>query len=198
MKYPDNIQSIAALQPDYMGFIFYEASSRNFEGIIPELPKSIKKTGVFVNEYLEIMVSLAEEYQLKAIQLHGEESVEKVIALREHLPDCEIIKVFSIKDSFDFSVLEPYVAHVDYFLFDTKGQHRGGNGTQFNWDLLLSYSFTTPFFLSGGIGPHDIEALHSLKQQGLPLYAVDINSKFETAPGQKNSQEVALFKQKLR
>lgn len=58
MKYIENIQQVAALQPDYLGFIFYEKSKRNFEGIIPELPKSIKKVGVFVNEYLEIIVSL--------------------------------------------------------------------------------------------------------------------------------------------
>jgi phosphoribosylanthranilate isomerase len=43
MKYPENIIEVAALQPDYMGFIFWEKSSRYFDGMIPELPKSIKK-----------------------------------------------------------------------------------------------------------------------------------------------------------
>ena len=54
MKFVENIQQVADVHPDYLGFIFYEKSPRNFEGIIPELPKSIKKTGVFVNEILEI------------------------------------------------------------------------------------------------------------------------------------------------
>ena len=43
MKYVNNIQEVVNLQPDYLGFIFYEKSKRNFEGIIPELPKSVKK-----------------------------------------------------------------------------------------------------------------------------------------------------------
>ena len=62
MKFIENVQQVADLQPDYLGFIFYEKSKRNFEGIIPELPRSIKKTGVFVNEHIEIVISLVEEY----------------------------------------------------------------------------------------------------------------------------------------
>ena len=102
MKYVDNLMMVAAVQPDYLGFIFYDQSKRNFEGVIPKLPKGIKKTGVFVNEYLEIVVSLVEEYQLEAIQLHGDESVDYIKELKGHLPRVEVIKVFGIKDSFDF------------------------------------------------------------------------------------------------
>ncbi len=85
MKFTENMQQVAALQPDYLGFIFYEKSKRNFEGIIPELPKEIKKTGVFVNEYIEIVVSLVEEYRLDAIQLHGDESVSYILDLKQQL-----------------------------------------------------------------------------------------------------------------
>ena len=87
MKYGENIQNVAALKPNYMGFIFYEQSKRNFEGIIPELPKSIKKTGVFVNEYPEILISLVEEYQLDAVQLHGDESVAYITELQFQLAE---------------------------------------------------------------------------------------------------------------
>ena len=52
MKYIENIKSIADLSPDYLGFIFYAHSKRNFIGKLPELPEHIKKTGVFVNEEL--------------------------------------------------------------------------------------------------------------------------------------------------
>ena len=85
MKFVENIQQVADVQPDYLGFIFYEKSPRNFEGIIPELPKSIKKTGVFVNEILEIVISLVEEYGLDAIQLHGDESIKYVEDLKNQL-----------------------------------------------------------------------------------------------------------------
>ncbi len=197
MKYQDNILEVAALQPDYLGFIFYDASARNFEGIIPDLPKNSKKTGVFVNELLEIVVSLAQEYRLEALQLHGDESVAYIQEIKNHLPTVEIIKVFGVQEQFDFSSMEAYTTAVDYFLFDTKGKHRGGNGVKFDWTVLRDYPYTTPFFLSGGIGPHDGEAIRQIVQSGLPIYGVDINSKFESAPGKKNSSEVARFKNKL-
>ncbi len=197
MKYVDNLMMVAAVQPDYLGFIFYDQSKRNFEGVIPKLPKGIKKTGVFVNEYLEIVVSLVEEYQLEAIQLHGDESVEYIKELKGHLPRVEIIKVFGIKDTFDFSTLEAYVEEVDYFLFDTKGKERGGNGVKFDWSVLKEYPYDKPFFLSGGIGLDDVAKVNEIKESGLPVYAVDINSRFETKPGVKNIKEVKSFKNKL-
>ena len=222
MKYTENIQQVADLQPDYLGFIFYEKSKRNFEGIIPELPKSIKKTGVFVNEYKKILISLVEEYGLDAIQLHGDESVEYVFDLKSQLverralfiaenktikkkknqhyiskSEVQIIKVFGIKDEFSFDVLKPYLEVVDYFLFDTKGKERGGNGTKFDWSVLEKYPFDKPFFLSGGIGLDDVEEVQKLMKSNLPIYSLDVNSKFESKPGLKNINEVKTFKNKL-
>lgn len=196
MKFIENIQQVAELQPDYLGFIFYEKSPRNFEGIIPELPKGIKKVGVFVNEYLEIVISLIEEYQLEVVQLHGDESVEYIQKLKKHLPKLEIIKVFGIKDKFNFEVLKPYEEVVDYFLFDTKGKDRGGNGVTFNWQVLQSYNSTKPFFLSGGIGLEEIDELQSFfkREASKYCYAIDVNSKFETKPGIKSVKKIKEFK----
>jgi phosphoribosylanthranilate isomerase len=197
MKYVDNLMMVAAVQPDYLGFIFYDKSKRNFEGVIPKLPKGIKKTGVFVNEYLEIVVSLTEEYGLAAIQLHGDETPDYIKELKVHLPNIEIIKVFGIKNEFDFSILEPYQNEVDYFLFDTKGKERGGNGVKFDWSVLKNYPYSKPFFLSGGIGPEDVEEVKKIKDSGLPVFAVDVNSRFEMKPGLKTVKEVKKFKNSL-
>ena len=222
MKYLENIQQVAELQPDYLGFIFYEKSKRNFEGIIPEFSNSIKKTGVFVNEYVEIVISLVEEYRLNAIQLHGDESADYIIKLKKQLAEnrtlfieenkqikkkknqhyiskneVEIIKVFGIKDEFNFDVLKPYLEIVDYFLFDTKGKERGGNGTKFDLSVLEKYPFDKPFFLSGGIGLEDVEGVQKIIKSNLPIYALDINSKFESKPGLKNINEVKNFKNTL-
>lgn len=195
MKYRDNIESIGDLKPDYMGFIFYDLSKRNFEGIIPELPKTIKKTGVFVNEFIEIVVSFIEEYNLEAIQLHGDESVEYIKELKSHLkPTIEIIKVFGVEDDFNFEILKPYEERVDYFLFDTKGKERGGNGVKFDWSVLKEYPYSKPFFLSGGIGMSDIEQVKKIKESGIPIYAIDVNSKFESKPGLKSVSLVKKFK----
>lgn len=197
MKFTENIEQVSGLYPDYMGFIFYEKSKRNFEGVIPKLPKSIKKTGVFVNEYPEIVISLVEEYQLEAIQLHGDETVTYIKQLKTHLPSIEIIKVFGIKDEFNFDVLTPFLPLVDYFLFDTKGKERGGNGVQFDWSVLDAYPYEKPFFLSGGIGLKDVLAIQKIIDSNVPIYALDINSKFEIEPGLKNINEVKTFKNKL-
>ncbi|MFL0082306.1 phosphoribosylanthranilate isomerase [Tenacibaculum maritimum] len=197
MKYIENIREVAGIRPDYLGFIFYDKSKRNFEGIIPELPKNIKKTGVFVNEYIEIVVSLVEEYQLEAVQLHGDESVAYVQELRIYLPNIEIIKVFGIKDDFDFALLKPYEKEVDFFLFDTKGKERGGNGVTFNWDVLAKYNTAKPFFLSGGIGLDEVKAIKSLEKTKLPMYALDVNSRFETKAGFKSVEKLKEFKMQL-
>jgi phosphoribosylanthranilate isomerase len=197
MKFIENIEQVSGLCPDYMGFIFYEKSKRNFEGVIPKLPKSIKKTGVFVNEYPEILVSLVEEYQLEAIQLHGDETIAYIKQIKTYLPSIEIIKVFGIKDEFNFELLKPFLQVVDYFLFDTKGKERGGNGYQFDWSILEAYPYEKPFFLSGGIGLKEVVDVQKVLDSDLPMYAIDINSKFEIEPGLKNINDIKIFKNKL-
>ncbi|MDG1194383.1 MAG: phosphoribosylanthranilate isomerase [Polaribacter sp.] len=199
MKYVENIQQVADLQPDYLGFIFYDKSKRNFDGIIPELPKSIKKTGVFVNATIDEVASKVNKYNLKAVQLHGDESVQYIEELRSL--DCarddisiEIIKVFSIKDEFDFNMLQPYIEVVDYFLFDTKGKERGGNGITFDWKVLENYLFEKPFFLSGGIGLDQVKEIKQVAKTNLPIYALDVNSKFELKAGLKSVENINKFK----
>ena len=193
MKFPENILKVGALLPDFMGFIFWEKSSRYFDSEIPMLPKYIKKVGVFVDESIEIIQSKIEKYNLDCIQLHGTESVEFCQKLKE-LP-IEIIKVFSIKDNFNFEILNEFESVCDYFLFDTKGELPGGNGATFDWNLLKKYPSNKPFFLSGGIG---IEEIKLLKIMNLPVYGIDVNSKFETEPGLKNIELLKSFQYKLK
>ncbi|MDO7138367.1 tryptophan synthase subunit beta [Algibacter lectus] len=204
MKYQENMTEVAALQPDYLGFIFYDKSSRNFDTSIPEISNSIKKTGVFVNEDLEVVIEKIKTFNLQAVQLHGEESPEYCNDLKNRKAELvsaslEIIKVFSIKNEFNFEVLKPYEAVCDYFLFDTKGKHPGGNGYTFDWNVLNNYPSTKPFFLSGGIGFDEIEAVKKFQQSTASkyCYALDVNSKFEIEPGLKNIELLKDFKTNL-
>ncbi len=210
MKFSENILDIASLKPDYLGFIFYEKSPRNFENEIPEISSETKKTGVFVNATVDFILEKASRYNLQAIQLHGEETPQFCTQLRTELKklketsEVEIIKVFSVNDEFNFDVLFPYEDEVDYFLFDTKGKNKGGNGVAFNWDILKAYPSEKPFFLSGGIGIEEIESINSLlaefqkKGKQNLLYAIDVNSKFEIEPGMKNMEDLAKFQKKLK
>ncbi|UAB86329.1 phosphoribosylanthranilate isomerase [Zunongwangia sp. SCSIO 43204] len=201
MKHPENIQEVAALRPDYMGFIFYEKTPRFFDTEIPKISDSIKKTGVFVKAEIAEILAKVNEYKLDAIQLHGGESAEFCAELKTVLKETniEIIKVLSVKSEFDFEQLSAFEDHVDYFLFDTKGKHKGGNGETFDWSLLKEYPSEKPFFLSGGIGLDQLEDLKKfylyltkISKEHL-LYAVDVNSAFETEPGLKNTEKLRQF-----
>lgn len=183
MKYINNIQQVATLQPDYLGFIFYEKSSRFFNGKLPELPKSIQKVGVFVNASMNDILQKIKEYDLQVVQLHGNETPEVCEVLK--IINVAVIKVFSVDDNFDFKILASYEPVCDYFLFDTKGRNPGGNGTTFNWEILKNYPSKKRFFLSGGIG---LEEINKIKKLHLPIHALDVNSKFEIQAGLKNIQ----------
>jgi len=197
MKYQDNIEAVANLQPDFLGFIFHEQSPRHFEGVITDLPNSIHKVGVFVDKTVEFIANQIVKHKLSAIQLHGHESPEMCRILKS--TNAKVIKVFSIKDTFDFSVLVPYEKVCDYYLFDTKGKLPGGNGYAFNWDILTDYPSTKPFFLSGGIGLDQVEDLKKFQESSASEYcfATDVNSKFEIEAGLKNIEELRMFKQNL-
>ena len=82
---------------------------------------------------------------------------------------------------------------MDKFLFDTKGKEKGGNGYTFDWSVLEGYNLTTPFILSGGIGPAEIDRVQQILKTELPIYAIDVNSKFEQTPGLKDINLLAEF-----
>lgn len=198
MKYPDNILEVGSLLPDYMGFIFWEKSARYFDGTLPTLPQSIKKTGVFVNANVKEILEKVTKYDLQAVQLHGHESVAFCQDLKNTLATTiEIIKVFSVDSEFDFNQLEPFETVCDYFLFDTKGKLPGGNGTTFDWKFLEQYPSQKPFFLSGGIGLDEIDLVKQILKTDLPIYAIDVNSKFEIEAGLKDKEKLDRFKQKI-
>ncbi|MFD0941691.1 phosphoribosylanthranilate isomerase [Pedobacter boryungensis] len=188
-----NIAAVAELQPDYIGFIFYAKSPRFISDISAELikyvPSTIKTTGVFVNEDIETVKTYILKYNLKAVQLHGQESTAYCNEIKS--TGVEVIKAFGIDENFDFSQLETYLNAIDYFLFDTQTPAHGGSGKVFDWKLLEKYPFDKPYFLSGGI---DLSHASILKQINDPrLYAIDVNSKFELEPGLKDVEKLKEF-----
>lgn len=191
MKFPDNITQVGALEPDFMGFIFY-SKSRRFVGnhfsieSIQYLPKSIKKVGVFVNESPEIILEKVNKYKLNIVQLHGNELVTDCEFLKEN--NIKIIKAFSIDESFDFDILNDYEIVCDYFLFDTKTPDFGGSGKIFNWQLLENYKLEKPFFLSGGLNLESIEKIRKLNYP--QLIGLDFNSQLEDEDLKKNKEKV--------
>lgn len=191
MREADNIAALRTLAPDYMGMIFWPESLRYVTTPIPATDEPLERVGVFVDAQERKIKEAIETHQLDLLQLHGKESPESCAQLEQMRP---VIKAFSVGPSFDFQQLEPYENACSYFLFDTRGPLPGGNGKGFDWTHLEGYPSKKPFFLSGGIGPESIAAIKKLQNTPLPLHAIDVNSKFETAAGVKNIPLLQQFK----
>jgi phosphoribosylanthranilate isomerase len=185
LKFPGNIEAVTALNPDYMGFIFYGKSPRFVDemgaDILSRIPVSIKKTAVFVNENIETVSELITKYDFDAVQLHGNETPAFCGKLKGNI---EVIKAFGVDENFDFGQLNEYDGLVDFFLFDAKTSIHGGSGNTFDWNILNEYKLNIPFFLSGGLSLENIDEIKKINHT--QFYGVDLNSRFETAPGMKD------------
>lgn len=199
MKFPENCSPVADLQPDYLGFIFYESSERfvgpAFDATSLDLNSSaVEKVGVFVNASNREIVNLAKSNQISSIQLHGKESPQQCRDLRSL--GFTVIKAFLIAADFDFKELNEYEDAVDYFLFDSQSENYGGSGKTFRWQELEKYELALPFFLSGGLGTHNLNELLAFEHPR--LYGFDFNSKLEVSPGLKDVNTVKLTIEKIR
>ena len=196
MREAENIREVEALGIDWMGFIFWPKSSRYVSERPAYLPTRCKRVGVFVNEEVEQVKRIADDYELNFIQLHGSESPDYVRRLRMVCGNSiTAIKAFNIATIEDLETTKAYEGIVDYFLFDTKGKCVGGNGEKFDWSVLDNYVDETPFLLSGGIGPDDagrVKTFHHSKCIG-----IDLNSRFEVKPGVKDVTALARFLKEL-
>ena len=196
------LQQLDGLEIDFAGLNFYKGSSRYVgEKLsakeIQNADFDVKKVGVFVDaEYDEVMKTV-DDYTLDIVQLHGNESPDLCSMLAE---DIEVIKVFRIDaNTKDVDVLlKDFDDVCDYYLFDAGGQKEtlGGTGVKFDWNLLLKAKIEKPFFLSGGIGPDDVAKIKAFNHPD--FFAIDINSKFETAPGVKDMAKLLKFVKELR
>lgn len=193
MREAENICAVEALGVDWMGFIFWEHSARCVSQPPAYLPEKAKMAGVFVDAPISTVLEKVNTFRLDIVQLHGQEQPDYLCRLREELGErIAIVKAFSIASRHDLLPASDYEGLADYFLFDTKAQLAGGNGTKFDWDVLAHYNGSTPFLLSGGIGPDDASRLSAFNHPRLA--GIDLNSRFEDAPARKN---VELLKQFL-
>ena len=192
MREAENIREVDQLSINWMGFIFWPKSKRYVNKIPNYMPVNAKRVGVFVDEEIETVLRIADDYALDILQLHGSESPEFISRLRSVCGDAiATIKAFNIATAEDFEQTKAYEGLVDYFLFDTKGQSVGGNGAKFDWTVLDAYEGSTPFLLSGGIGPEDAEAVRTFHHPR--CIGIDLNSRFETAPGVKDVARLKEF-----
>lgn len=217
-----NMRDVAEAGADIIGMIFHRPSPRcvAMAGRCPDIMshfdrqychvapagqngsgRNVALAGVFVDAMPQDIVTAVSNYALDYVQLHGDESPAFVENLRRTVvpdlrPGLKVIKTISVAASDDFGKCARYEGTVDLFLFDTACGQRGGSGRKFDWSLLDAYHGSTPFLLSGGIGPDDAPLVRCLDHPRLA--GVDINSCFETAPAMKDARLVARFIRMLR
>lgn len=197
----DQIEKLISLKIDYLGFIFYDKSPRYVLNSLTLVEiKSINhkgKTGVFVNETIGQILEISEKAELNFVQLHGDESDNFISELRLKLDkQIGIIKVFRIGtelENLKFKI-QNLKSEINYFLFDTDSKSFGGTGKSFDWQILNDLEIYKPYFLSGGISLESVESIRLLKQKP---FALDINSKFEIVPGNKDVEKIVKFKKTL-
>jgi phosphoribosylanthranilate isomerase len=195
----EQLQKLDQLGVDFAGVIFYENSKR-FVGDKLNARKSeirslqIRKVGVFVNAEIDNIKKEVKEYALSYVQLHGDESAEFCREVKDFVP---VIKAIRINEESDLEKeLKVFEEVCDYLLFDTDSKQYGGTGKQFNWDRLKQPDINNPFFLSGGIGLEDINKVKNFHHP--MLFAIDVNSRFESEPGIKDMGKAEQFMNALK
>lgn len=189
-----NIRLAEQLNIDWMGFIFYPPSPRYVERRPDYLPQRQRRVGVFVNADEAFILSRISLFGLQLLQLHGHETPRQCRSLRE-ATGLSVIKAFSVKSAADVAETRHYEGAADYFLFDTPTPGVGGSGRSFDHSLLDHYTGATPFLLSGGLGPDSVSHILALRHPRMA--GIDLNSRFETAPGIKSIHRLQQFLQSL-
>ena len=205
----ETIPAVVEAKPDYMGLVF--ASSKRqvtvdqAKTLVEELHKQytkrynngaeqsnddeIKTVGVFVNETLENLVTIATEVNLDVVQLHGDEDEAFIQSLKERT-NVEIWKAVQIRSAAD---AEAWIdSSADMLLFDAYHKdERGGTGEVFDWSCLDE--FERPFMLAGGIDSTNVaRAIRTVRS-----YGIDISSGIET-DGVKDNEKITAFTKLVR
>ncbi|WP_336517511.1 phosphoribosylanthranilate isomerase [Pollutibacter soli] len=197
----DQVRSLEEAGISFAGFIFYPKSPRYVEksGLqAADLKReriNINRVGVFVNASAQEILKTVDEWRLHMVQLHGDESPKFCEIISNHITTIKAFRM-SADDNVGWKIY-PYMDVVDMFLFDAVGVGYGGTGQQFDWKMLDSATIGKSFFLSGGIGPSDVQAVRDFSAGKPEMFAVDINSKFEIGPGDKDIDKIIQFKKDL-
>jgi len=190
----EDVQAVAHMQPDALGFIFWPGSPRYVE---PEqvaewtktLPPGLLKVGVFVDDSPEEVSRVVKVARLDVAQLHGLEEPGVAAAL-----PCRVWKVVHL-DRVSVGSLAAY--SVDAFLADSySATSPGGTGQVADWSLVRDFvdQQTTPVILAGGLHPENVrEAIETVRPWG-----VDVSSGVEAEPGRKDLEKVREFIKQCR
>lgn len=186
MTRSEDVELCDAAGADLLGFIFHLESPRTVAPawVASQTPTRALKVGVFVRQGAEEIRAIANEAGLDLLQLHGGHTVEQC---RELGPE-RVIKVLWPKRYASLALLEEDMARFApvcrAILFDS-GTSGGGHGVSLDPESLRGLKPIHPWYLAGGLGPHNLDAMRNCGASGF-----DLNSGLESAPGVKDHDRV--------
>ncbi len=197
----EQLMELHTIGATFAGLIFYPKSPRYVlrHMTTSQIKKenNINKVGVFVNASIEEVLQMVDECRLHMVQLHGDESPKYCEKIADYI---SVVKAFRISETDNIGWrIHEYMDVCDMFMFDTEGAGYGGTGKKLDWNKLKDVQVGKPYFLSGGIEPGDADKLKVFASQpeAKALFAIDINSKFETSAGVKDVEKIKKFIQEL-
>jgi phosphoribosylanthranilate isomerase len=181
----------------FVGFVFFDKSPRNVSveqamALALAIPPGVVKVALTVNASDALLTKLTEKVALDMLQLHGNESLERVadVQARFRLP---VMKALGVADESDLLAVEAYAAVADQILIDAKPPKNsvlpGGNGLAFDWRLMAGRRFACPWMLAGGLTPENVAEAISLTG----ARQVDVSSGVESSPGVKDIAAISAF-----
>ena len=176
----------AAIQAkvDFIGFVFHENSPRNLEipaarNLAKIIPSNIAKVSVTVNASIEKLNRIYNALTPQYFQLHGNESIEEIVAIKKQFPKVKIIKAFAICSKEDLAQITLYEDFVDHILLDNKNP---GSGQSFDLSLIKDLKTKNDWFLSGGINCNNV--IDMIARTNAPM--IDVSSGIEEIKGKKS------------
>jgi phosphoribosylanthranilate isomerase len=190
------IETAIAYGCDFIGVVFAKNSIRyvdpNSAKILSTIiPDSVGRVAVVVNETLENLHKINQNFQPHFFQLHGDEDINYIENLKKIFPQISIIKAISIFTKNDLNKIKNFDKHIDYFLLDNKNP---GSGEVFDWKILQDFNPHKPYFLSGGINIKNIEEAIKIVN---PKF-IDLSSGIEEIKGVKSSKLIIEILQKIK
>ena len=196
---PDAVAAAVAGGAGHIGLVFYPPSPRyvtpsRAAALAAEVPRAVGKVGLFVDAADDALAAALDEVDLDLLQLHGDESVDQVAAVRERF-GVPVMKAIRVSCESDVAAADAYAEVADWLLFDARapaqrpGALPGGNALAFDWRLLAGRRWDVPWMLSGGLDADNVAQAVGVAG----ARAVDVSSGVEDRRGHKDPAMIAAF-----
>lgn len=193
----NDLKSAQQLGANFVGFVLVEKSKRfinlkKLELLSKIVRKPLKSVALLVDPSDDFLEKLLSKSKVDYIQLHGDESPERVDQIAK-ITKVPLIKAIGVEKESDLLNIRNYENSVDYMLLDSKtkenGRLKGGRGISFNWNIIKGFNFNKPWFLAGGLNANNV--IDAIKITGATM--LDVSTGVENEPGKKSIEKMKNF-----